>query len=76
MKQKSLASPPGFNVVKFFLAYCLRMTFSDLASPAEADFTKAGNRYPFFGVMRGRQAGCKLPAACLPRSVTISKLSF
>jgi len=26
--------------------------FSDLASPAEAGFAKAGNRYPLFGIMR------------------------
>jgi len=27
------------------------MIFSDLASPAEAGFAKAGNRYPLFGIM-------------------------
>jgi hypothetical protein len=39
--------------------YCWSMIFSDLASPAEAGFAKAGNRYPpriasgagFFGIM-------------------------
>jgi hypothetical protein len=40
------------------------MMFSDLASPAEASsqaknlakgFAQAGNRYPFFGIMRLRQ---------------------
>jgi len=30
----------------------LRMIFSDLASPAEAGFAKAGNRFPLFGIMR------------------------
>jgi hypothetical protein len=32
------------------------MIFSDLASPAEASFAKAGNRFPLFGIMlrRGR----------------------
>ena len=43
-----------------FLTFCLRMIFSDLASPAEAGFAKAGNRFPspiksgtgFFGIMR------------------------
>jgi len=33
------------------LAYW-RMIFSDLASPAEAGFAKAGNRYPLFRIMR------------------------
>jgi len=28
--------------------YCLRLTFSDLPSPAEAGFAKAGNRFPLF----------------------------
>jgi hypothetical protein len=27
------------------------MIFSDLASPAEAGFAKAGNRVPLFGIM-------------------------
>jgi hypothetical protein len=27
------------------------MIFSDLPSPAEAGFAKAGNRYPLFGIM-------------------------
>jgi hypothetical protein len=27
------------------------MIFSDLASPAEADFAKAGNRFPLFGIV-------------------------
>jgi hypothetical protein len=27
------------------------MIFSDLPSPAEAGFAKAGNRFPFFGIM-------------------------
>jgi hypothetical protein len=27
------------------------MIFSDLASPAEAGFAKAGNRLPLFGIM-------------------------
>jgi hypothetical protein len=27
------------------------MIFSDLASPAEADFAKAGNRFPLFRIM-------------------------
>src|SRR5665213_655689 len=29
-----------------------RMTLSDLPSPAEAGFAKAGNRFPLFGIMR------------------------
>ena len=29
------------------------MILSDLASPAEAGFAKAGNRYPLFGIMLG-----------------------
>jgi hypothetical protein len=29
----------------------LRMIFSDLASPAEASFAKAGNWFPLFGIM-------------------------
>jgi hypothetical protein len=29
----------------------LGMIFSDLPSPAEAGFAKAGNRYPLFGIM-------------------------
>jgi len=33
------------------LVYCWSMIFSDLASPAEAGFAKAGNRYPLFGIM-------------------------
>jgi hypothetical protein len=40
--------------------FALRMIFSDLPSPAEAGFAKAGNRFPsriksgtgFFGIMR------------------------
>jgi len=28
------------------------MIFFDLASPAEAGFAKAGNRFPRFGIMR------------------------
>jgi hypothetical protein len=32
--------------------FCLRMAFSDLASPAEAGFAKAENRFPLFGAMR------------------------
>jgi hypothetical protein len=28
------------------------MIFSDLPSPAEAGFAKAGNRFPLFGIMR------------------------
>src|SRR5664280_2761505 len=31
---------------------CLRMILSDLPSPAEAGFAKAGNRFPLFGIMR------------------------
>jgi hypothetical protein len=31
----------------------LSMILSDLASPAEAGFAKAGNRIPLFGIMRG-----------------------
>jgi len=27
------------------------MIFSDLASPAEAGFAKAGSRFPLFGIM-------------------------
>jgi len=27
------------------------MIFSNLASPAEAGFAKAGNRFPLFGIM-------------------------
>jgi hypothetical protein len=27
------------------------MIFSDLPSPAEAGFAKAGNRFPLFGIM-------------------------
>jgi hypothetical protein len=27
------------------------MIFSDLASPAEAGFAKAGNRFPLFGIV-------------------------
>jgi hypothetical protein len=34
----------GLPCREVLLAYCLRMTFSDLALPAEADFAKAGNR--------------------------------
>jgi hypothetical protein len=30
----------------------LRMIWSGLASPAEAGFAQAGNRCPFFGIMR------------------------
>jgi hypothetical protein len=33
------------------LLFGLSMTFSDLPSPAEAGFAKAGNRFPLFGVM-------------------------
>jgi hypothetical protein len=33
------------------LAFCLSMIFSDLPSPAEACFAKAGNRLPLFGIM-------------------------
>src|SRR5580700_5230574 len=33
------------------LALCWSMIFSDLPSPAEAGFAKAGNRYPLFGIM-------------------------
>jgi hypothetical protein len=29
----------------------LSMILSDLASPAEAGFAKAGNRFPLFGIM-------------------------
>jgi len=29
----------------------LSMILSDLPSPAEAGFAKAGNRYPLFGIM-------------------------
>jgi hypothetical protein len=29
-----------------FLTFCWRMIFSDLPSPAEAGFAKAGNRFP------------------------------
>jgi hypothetical protein len=29
----------------------LSMIFSDLPSPAEAGFAKAGNRFPLFGIM-------------------------
>jgi hypothetical protein len=28
-----------------------RMILSNLASPAEASFAKAGNRFPLFGIM-------------------------
>jgi hypothetical protein len=35
----------------FALAHCLSMIFSDLPSPAEAGFAKAGNRLPLFGIM-------------------------
>jgi hypothetical protein len=31
----------------------LRVILSDLASPAEAGFAKAGNRCPLFGITRG-----------------------
>jgi hypothetical protein len=31
----------------------LRMILSDLTSPAEAGFAKAGNRFPLFGITRG-----------------------
>ena len=34
------------------LTFCLRMIFSDLTSPAEAGFAKAGNRFPLIGIMR------------------------
>jgi hypothetical protein len=34
-----------------FAAFCLSVIFSDLASPAEAGFAKAGNRFPLFGIM-------------------------
>jgi hypothetical protein len=45
------------------LAFCLSMIFSDLPSPAEAGFAKAGNRFPpriksgagFFGIMLWRR---------------------
>jgi len=30
----------------------MRMILSDLTSPAEAGFAKAGNRYLLFGIMR------------------------
>jgi hypothetical protein len=35
------------------------MIFSDLPSPAEAGFAKAGNRFPLFGIMLsyGEMAG-------------------
>jgi hypothetical protein len=32
------------------------MILSDLPSPAEAGFAKAGNRCPLFGIMRLRRA--------------------
>jgi hypothetical protein len=32
--------------------FFLRMIFSDLASPAEAGFAKAENRFQLFGIMR------------------------
>jgi hypothetical protein len=31
--------------------FCWGMVFSDLPSPAEAGFAKAGNRIPLFGIM-------------------------
>ena len=31
--------------------FILCMTLSDLPSPAEAGFAKAGNRFPLFGIM-------------------------
>jgi hypothetical protein len=43
------------------IRFCLRMIFSDLASPAEAatgttngsqGFAQAGSRFPLFGIMR------------------------
>ncbi len=36
------------------LTIAWRMIFSDLPSPAEAGFAKAGNRFPLFGIMRYR----------------------
>jgi hypothetical protein len=33
----------------------LRMILSDLPSPAEAGFAKAGNRSPLFGIMRSQK---------------------
>jgi hypothetical protein len=51
-----------FNrIVIPFSSFCWRMIFSDLPSPAEASsqttigatgFAQAGNRFPFFGIMR------------------------
>jgi hypothetical protein len=32
--------------------FSLRMILSDLPSPAEAGFAKAGNQFPLFGIMR------------------------
>jgi hypothetical protein len=33
-------------------SFLLRMILSDLPSPAEAGFVKAGTRFPLFGIMR------------------------
>ena len=38
------------------------MIFSDLPSPAEAGFAKAGNRYPLFGIMLISPPNQKIPS--------------
>jgi hypothetical protein len=40
-------TPPGAKLQIFHWS----MTFSNLASPAEAGFVKAGNRFPLFEIM-------------------------
>ena len=47
----------GQRALLFFLLFAhfyLRTILSDLPSPAEAGFAKAGNRFPLFGIMRYR----------------------
>jgi hypothetical protein len=54
------------------------MILSDLPSPVEAGFAKAGNQYPFFGIMRrtessgtisGKSGERKQAASVLPPSL-------
>jgi len=41
-----------FNRIRSWAGFFgLSMIFSDLPSPAEAGFAKAGNRFPLFGIM-------------------------
>jgi len=39
-------------IIEICHRFSRRMIFSDLPSPAEAGFAKAGNRFPLFGIMR------------------------